>query len=83
MVLLNANCKLHACNIYLTLNVYLTFFAIHFIKNNLGIIDLQCCNHYHLLSLLSDFSSKFQSSMTNAFKLFHKKCHWKHYYADT
>ena len=46
-----------------TLNVNLTLFVIP-CKKQLGIIDLQCCNYCHLLS---DFSSKFQSSMTIIF----------------
>ena len=41
---------------------YLSFF----VKTNWGIIDLQCCNYYHLPS---DSPSEFQSSMT----IFHHK----------
>ena len=53
------------CNI-ITLNVSLTFFVISCKKKNLGITHLQCYDQYHLMS---DFSSKFQSSMT----IFHFK----------
>ena len=42
-----------------TLKFNLTLFVILFYK--IAIIDFQCCNYHHLLS---DSSSKFQSSMT-------------------
>ena len=48
-----------------TLNVNLTVFE----KKNMGIMSSQCCKYCHFLS---DFSSKFQSSIT----IFHHKFVW-------
>ena len=58
IVLLNANCKLwcSVTNVKCSPNI-----ICHSLYVVLGIIDLWCCNYYHLPS---DFSSKFQSSMT-------------------
>jgi hypothetical protein len=49
-----------ACVISPSLNVNLTLFVI-ICTNNLGIIDLQCCNYGHFLK---DSPSKFYSFLT-------------------
>ena len=61
------------------LNVNVALFVIA-CKTRLGIIDLQCCNYCHLLSVSS---SKFQLPMTISVHLFVRKCHKKSCHNDT